>query len=909
MLIKISQVKIVDGSGTPVYIGDIAVRNQKILAVGTVPALNYERVIDGTGLIATPGFIDTHSHSDLMVLAKPEVLPKIFQGITTDVLGQDGVSMAPLPLKYIPQWKINIAGLDGTSDEVDWTYQTTEGYLKEIEETKTTINTAYLVPHGNIRMEAMGLEDAEPTEKQLQKMKQIVRREMEAGAAGISSGLIYIPCAYSKTEELIELCRVAAEYDGVFVVHQRSEADDIIASAKEIIEIGRQSGIRIHFSHFKVAGKNNWDKIDTMLGLIDDAEKEGIQISFDQYPYVAGSTTLGVVVPPWAHGGGTDHLLERLANTDMREKMKYDMEHGIPGWDNFIDFAGFDNIYITDVLTDKNRAAIGKSLAEYAQMQGKDVFDATFDLLLEEKNSVSMIDFYGTEEHVKTFICRKEMNLCTDGMIANDKPHPRAYGAFARLIDKYVRQEQVLSLEEAVYKMTHKAATALGIRQRGLLKENYYADMNLIDYENFREKGTFTDPAQHPTGLKLVMINGEIVIENGIYQENYPGKVIRRDSSFSKLVKWTENRMPVDETLVITDYLNEEKAQEALEFHVSLPEYKKTPLYELDDLAKKLGLGKIFIKDESVRFGLNAFKGLGAGYAMARYLEKHPGEITFYSATDGNHGMAVAWFAQKLGQKTSIYLPKGSSAARLNRILATGARAEITDLNYDDTVRYACKEAERCGGVMIQDTAWEGYEEIPVWIMQGYSAIAREIMQDIKELPTHIFLQAGVGSFASAVTGYFAAVYGEKAPRILIFESNEADCYYQSAMAEDGHAVYVKGEMKTLMAGLACGEPNTISFKILKNHTDCFTSCDDYAAALGMRILGNPLGTDNRIISGESGAGTTGLLYLIMTQPLYADLRKTLDLTETSRVLLISTEGDTDPERYREIVWNGKDCL
>ena len=930
MLIKIADGTIIDGSKRPAFKGDIAIKDDKIIAVGEVPSLEYDKIIDASGFTVTPGFIDTHSHSDLMALAKPELLPKVFQGITTDVLGQDGVSMAPLPIEYIDKWRINIAGMDGTSDEIDWTYKDTDGYLKAIEKTHTTINTSYLIPHGNVRMEAMGLEDRQPTKEELKKMQDIVEREMKAGALGLSSGLIYIPCAYGKTVELIEMCKVVAKYDGVFVVHQRSEADTIIDSAKEIIEIGRQSGVKVHFSHFKVAGKNNWKYIDELLQIIEDAQAEGIKVSFDEYPYVAGSTTMGVVVPPWAHDGGTDKLLERLKSKEERAKMKYDMEHGIPGWDNFVDFAGFDKIYVTDVLTDKNKSAIGKSLEEYAKMQNKDVFESTFDLLLEEKNCVSIIDFYGLEEHIDRFVQRDEMNLCTDGMICNDKPHPRAYGAFARFIEKYVKEKNILTLEQAVYKMTYRAALSLGINRRGLLKEGYYADINILDIDNLKEMGTYTDPAQYPVGFNKVMVNGQIVVDDGKYMNNYPGYVIRKNSHDAYPVKWIKNNMPSNDNLVLTDYINENYANVALDFHKTVKGYEKTPLYTLDALAKTLGLGKIYVKDESKRFGLNAFKVLGAGFAMAKYLakklgkdvsqvtyeelvsedtKKKLGDITFYSATDGNHGRAVAWFASKLGQKARIYMPKGSSVTRLNNILATGAYAEITDMNYDDTVRFVSGLAKENGGVMVQDTAWEGYEEIPVWIMQGYSAMAVEIMEDLKEIPTHIFIQAGVGSFASAIQGYFTAVYKEKAPIVTIFESDVADCYYSSALAGDGRARFVSGDMQTLMAGLACGEPNTVSFEIIKNYSAFFASCDDYVSALGMRILGNPKGNDHKIISGESGAGTSGMLYTIMKDPKYYDFKEALGLNEDSRVLLISSEGDTDPERYYRIVWEGKNNI
>lgn len=311
---------IVDGNNTKPYIGNVLIENDFITAVGNVNINDADNTIELNGLTVAPGFIDTHSHSDLEILSQPKVLPKIMQGITTEILGQDGISMAPLPTKYINPWRKNLAGLDGESDTIDWNYQTTKNYLKMIDDVKPGLNECYLVPHGNIRMEAMGLDNRQPTDEEIQKMCDITQREMENGAIGLSSGLIYMPCAYSKTDEIIAMCKVVAKYDGIFVVHQRSEADTIINSMKEIIDIGRKSGVKIHFSHFKVCGKKNWQYVDTMLHLIDEAEKEGINISFDQYPYVAGSTMLGVILPPWVHDGGTNKVLERLQDKTLRKK-------------------------------------------------------------------------------------------------------------------------------------------------------------------------------------------------------------------------------------------------------------------------------------------------------------------------------------------------------------------------------------------------------------------------------------------------------------------------------------------------------------------------------------------------------------------------------------------------------------
>ncbi len=518
---------IIDGTREKRFNGDVLIEGDRIIKIGNIDE-TADKVIDATGKIVAPGFIDTHSHSDLNVLLKSEsfVEPKIRQGITTEILGQDGISMAPLPKEYVSPWRKNLAGLDGDSDEINWDWETTDRYLDMIAENGTGPNELYLVPHGNIRMEAMGLEARPATQEELAKMRDITRRELEAGAAGISTGLIYIPCAYSKTEELVEICKVAAEFDKPLVIHQRSEADTMIESMNEVISIARESGVKIHFSHFKICGKKNWGMIKDIVALLDKCKEEGIKISYDQYPYVAGSTMLGVIIPSWAHAGGTDKLVERLGNSEDRARMKHDIINGIPGWDNFIDFAGFDGIYVTSVKTKANEDCIGKNLLEIAEMRGKDKFDAVFDLLKEEENAVGMYDYYGKDEHVVTFMTREESNICTDGLLGG-KPHPRVYGAFPRVIGKFVREMKAMTLEEAIYKMTGKPAATFKISERGLVKEGYFADLVIFDENTTIDKGTFVDPIQFPEGIEYVMVNGKPVINNNEKQDVLPGKVIR----------------------------------------------------------------------------------------------------------------------------------------------------------------------------------------------------------------------------------------------------------------------------------------------------------------------------------------------------------------------------------------------
>ena len=519
---------VIDGSGVDGCHCDILIDNDRIVRIKKdIEPTDAMHLIDATGLIVAPGFIDTHSHSDLQVLLDHRVLPKVMQGITTEVLGQDGVSLAPLPRSYKDTWRKNLAGLDGDSDQIDWNFETTENYLAMIDAAKPAINECYLVPHGNVRMEAMGLDNRIATDTEIKRMQAIVQREMEAGAFGLSTGLIYIPCAFGSTKEIIEMCKIVASYDGVFVIHQRSEADDILSSMEEVIEIGKKSGVHIHYSHFKVCGKKNWSKIDQMIVLLEKAEEEGIQVTFDQYPYVAGSTMLGVILPPWVHDGGTDQLLSRLAEKKCREQIMLDMEKGIPGWDNFIDFAGPLQIFITNVKTEKNQKFVGCNLVQLGEKTGKSWLDATCDLLIEEENAVGMVDFYGRDEHVASFMKRKEMNVCTDG-IYGKQPHPRLYCTYPRVIAKFVRDDGVLSLPSAIKKMTKKAATAMGIKNRGEIKEGNYADFCVFNYQKINDKSDFVSPCQYANGIEYVIVNGQIVVQHGTFLDTFPGSVLRR---------------------------------------------------------------------------------------------------------------------------------------------------------------------------------------------------------------------------------------------------------------------------------------------------------------------------------------------------------------------------------------------
>lgn len=394
-----------------------------------------------------------------------------------------------------------------------------------------------------------------------------------------------------------------------------------------------------------------------------------------------------------------------------------------------------------------------------------------------------------------------------------------------------------------------------------------------------------------------------------------------------RLLRNERNLRAKGEKAVLPAFLAPQACNAARAFHQTFDCYEPTPLVCLPGLARELKIGQLFVKDESHRFGLNAFKVLGAAYAMARFLcdrlgrsieevdfetlrsdvvRRQIGTVTFVTATDGNHGRAVAWAATQLGQQAVIYLPKGSATQRVEAIRETGAEAHVIDGNYDEAVRLADRMARERGWQVVQDTAWEGYTTIPEWIMQGYTTMAAEAVEQLAGIqPTHLFLQAGVGSMAASVLGYFVQRDSSRYPITVVVEPHAADCMYRSAAAGDGLPRHTAGDLQTIMAGLACGEPNPLAWDILRDFADVFVSCPDHVAATGMRVLAAPAGGDVQIVSGESGAAGVGLLATVVRRADWNHLREQLSLDEKSIVLCFSTEGDTDREQYRRIVWEG----
>jgi N-acyl-D-amino-acid deacylase len=520
---------VVDGTGAPGRRADVLVRDGRIFAFEPELTVGQRaHLLDAGGLVVAPGFIDTHSHSDLRVLADPDLPMKVCQGITLDVLGQDGISVAPVRDQDREQVRRQLAGLLGDPDVPrDWS--SVDDYLKVLDR-GAALSLTYLVPHGAVRACAMGLDARAPTAGELERMIAFVGRAMEEGALGLSTGLIYPPCCYAETAELVALCREVARRDGVFVVHMRSESDRILEAVDEMIEVARGSGVHVHISHFKIAGKDNWSLAARMLEKVAAAHAEGLRITADQYPYHAGSTMFGAILPPWAHSGGVERTLERLASPDERRKMRAQMEDRAPcDWDNFWKWTGPEGIVIADVPSGKRPEVVGRTVAEAASAAGRDAIDFSFDLLERERMGVSMISFSQGDAVVDRILAEPYVNVCTDGLLGG-RPHPRAYGSFPRVLGRYVRERGLLTLEEAVRRMTSQAAQAMHLPDRGRIAVGNVADLVVFDPASVRDRATFEDPMRLPEGILHVITSGVPVVTDGHSTGARPGRAVRKRS-------------------------------------------------------------------------------------------------------------------------------------------------------------------------------------------------------------------------------------------------------------------------------------------------------------------------------------------------------------------------------------------
>jgi len=511
---------IIDGTGRPRARGDVAIKGDRIAAIDPQGGLFGDRVIDCAGLIIAPGFIDTHSHSDLRVLREPQLPMKVRQGITLEVFGQDGISVAPVRAEDRPQVERQLAGLLGKLDR-EWDWQSVGEYLAAIERARPSLDCAYLVPHGAVRLCAMGMEDRPASRDEISSMQDLIRVSMREGAVGLSTGLIYPPCCFADTSELIELCRAVAEFDGVFVAHMRSESDYLEEAVAEMIEVGRKSRVRVHISHFKAAGRENWATIDRVLDIIAGEQREGMRLTADQYPYVAGSTMLAAILPPWAHSGGVDATLARLRNEDERGRMKEAMlDRSRSTWDNFWKWSGPEGIIISDIPSGNNGDYVGKDLALAASiarraengLSQEAIVEFAFDLLLEERLGVGMISFSQSEEVVKKIMSQPYVNICTDGLLGG-KPHPRAYGTYPRILGRYVREQGLITLEEAIRKMTGLAAESFSLKGYGLIEAGARANLVVFDEGRVTDRATFEESRQYPEGISYIVVGGQVVVE------------------------------------------------------------------------------------------------------------------------------------------------------------------------------------------------------------------------------------------------------------------------------------------------------------------------------------------------------------------------------------------------------------
>ena len=513
----IRNTKIIDGSGNPWYQADLGISGERIAKIGRID--EGHQIIDAAGFVAAPGFIDTHSHSDLNLIAEPEAMQKTMQGITTEVVGQDGLGEAPITDETLGDWRRYLAGLNG-NPEIEWSWRKFGEYLDALEKSETSTNVASLVGHGNLRLLAMGMENRAPTQAELATMKRLLDVSMAAGGFGLSTGLIYPPCVYADTAELTELCTVAASHGGIFVVHMRSEGSGLFDSINEVAKIGRDAEIPVHVCHFKVSGPDNWGKAGEAISLVEAHRRDGVNLTADQYPYIAGSTFLSSLLPISAHEGGVERMLERLRDPYARAQIR-DLIAESRGlnW-------GWHNILVTSVNTEKNKPQEGLNLMEISERRKEDPIEALFNVIMEEENAVTMVSFNMSEEDVRTIMKSPFQMVCTDGIMLRGKPHPRVHGSFPRVLGRYVK-EGVISLEDAIRKMTSLPAQTFGFRNRGLLKPGMYADITVFDPDNIIDKGTYQDPIQFPVGIEYVIVNGKITVERGTHTGMRAGKVLR----------------------------------------------------------------------------------------------------------------------------------------------------------------------------------------------------------------------------------------------------------------------------------------------------------------------------------------------------------------------------------------------
>ena len=523
---------IVDGTGNPEYRADVGLSGDRIALIRPRIEAGDVPVLDAAGQTVSPGFIDSHSHDDGYILARPACDPKILQGVTTEVIGNCGFSLAPLGEEgksYLARMKMVMGGGDMPPELFE--VNGFADYLDILEGVPLGVNLAPLVGHATIRVAAMGWEGRAPTAQELEEMERLAGEAMEAGAVGFSSGLIYDPAAHAATEEVAALARVVGRHNGIYATHMRSEGDRQMEAIEEALAIGRAGGVPAHISHHKIAGKANWGMSERTLARFEQAREEGMEVTLDQYPYRAGSTFLSACLPPVFTAGGPLDWAAKLEDPKVRERVAEDIvnDRGFPG-DNLIRSGGFENMEIS--FTSKFPRYSGRSMAEIAETEGREPFDLFFELLMAEQNNIGIVIFMMDEEDIERIVKHPLTMIGSDGMpsLAGMKVHPRMTGAFPRVLGRFVRERKWLDLPEAVRKMTSLPANTFRLRGRGLLKEGFFADLVIFDPEKVIDQGDYQEPDRPPLGISHVFVNGRAAVRGSRVLGVDSGRVIRRES-------------------------------------------------------------------------------------------------------------------------------------------------------------------------------------------------------------------------------------------------------------------------------------------------------------------------------------------------------------------------------------------
>ena len=520
---------IVDGSGRPRYHADVAIKADRIVRIGNLKGATAARVIDADGLVVAPGFIDMLGQSETYVLIDPRVMSKVMMGVTTEVTGE-GESIAPINDRLIKEQEDFFKRFDL---KVDW--RTLAEYFARLEKQGSGVNLATFVGATQVRAYVMGFDNRPPTAKELSEMKQLVADAMKDGALGLSTSLQYVPARFAKTDEIVELAKVARQYGGIYATHQRSEANALDASLQEVFTIAKQAHIPVEIWHLKTAYKKNWGRMPEVLSKIRNARAQGLDITADIYPYIAGSTSLSACLPPWAQEGGGEKMLNRLRDNDLRQRLKKEISTDSKDWENiYLGSGGAAGILIGSVVNRELEALQGKRLAEIAREQNKDPLDALFDLILADHGQTGAIYFMMNENDLLAAMRSPFVSFCTDsgaratdGPLSGAKSHPRGWGSYPRILGRYVREQKVLTLEKAVQKMTGMPAKRVGLKDRGLLREGMFADIAIFNPASVIDRATFEAPNQYPTGVGYVIVNGQLSVDEGKRTSALAGKPLR----------------------------------------------------------------------------------------------------------------------------------------------------------------------------------------------------------------------------------------------------------------------------------------------------------------------------------------------------------------------------------------------